>query len=274
MKFFRAVVVASVTLISPAVVFAEPPANIRSLIDDRDVALKSCMDGYAAANYENGYMESNSTCQSAKQLKLEIQRQGWCWRQPFNSERGQDGYVTCDLLNDITALIDIDRSKDRPDTSSLEAEWLLPISSFHKDVEKRKNIGFLNFTCNDTDGARTMLSVSDEVSGFSGLPFTSELEIGYDLKTSSPYILPTQSSRKTIIFNGENTMQILRWINDSVEGSDTMSFTARENASNRQLSVSVSNFTTQHDENGPVAKRWAAHMHSMCESFSRMASRR
>ena len=54
---------------------------------------------------------------------------------------------------------------------------------------------------------------------------------------------------------------------------ETMKFIAREDVSSRQLSVSLSNFTNQNDESGPAAKRWAAHMHSMCESFSRLASR-
>lgn len=258
----------------PLAAYAEPPADIQNLIQKRDVALKNCMNGYEAASYETGYMESNSICKSAKQLESEINQQGWCWRYPFAGESNQDVYMSCDTINDVTAILDVDGSRDRPETSSLEAEWLLPLDNYHKDAVRRENIGFLSITCNDTDGARTMLSVTDEASGLSGLPFKSELQIGYVVKASSPIILPAQTSRKTVVFGNENTLQILRWVNDSVEDSDSMNFIARENSTNSQLRISISNFTSQYDENGPVAKRWAAHMHSMCESFSRKATRR
>ncbi|MBL4853616.1 MAG: hypothetical protein JKY25_05185 [Robiginitomaculum sp.] len=273
MNFFKMMSLSSMVIILtiPSIAFAKPPVDIQKLIQKKDVALKGCIDGYKAAKYENGYMKNNPTCQLAEQLKFDINQKGWCLRWKFEHE-AKEKYVSCDTTNHVSSHLDIDSKNDRPSTSSLEAEWLLPLYKSTDDVKKRDSIGFINFTCNDRDGARAMLSLKDGSSGLSGLPFKSELKIGYKLQASDAYILPTQSDRKVIVFGNENTLKILRWIHASVEDFLTVSFLAREKDTERQLYLSVSNHTTIYSDDGPRAKQWAAHMHSMCESFVRRAA--
>lgn len=274
MSLLKLTSLASITILLPIAsqVYAKPPVDIQNLIQKRGAAFKECQRADKAANYAKGFEENNTSCKLAKQLFSQIEEQGWCERSKFSYEDKHE-FVGCDGTSLLSVSVDIDKDKDRPETSSLEAEWLLELHHSTSEIKQLDNIGFINFTCNEVDGARTMISVTDKKSGLSGAPFKSELKIDYDVKNSSPYILPTQTDRKTIIFKGKNTLQILRWLHDSVEDFQSMDFIVRENATGNQLYLLMHNSTVQYGEDGPAAKRWAAHMHSMCESFSTRASR-
>ena len=190
MNFLKIVSLTSITLLLPIAsqVHAIPPVDIQNLIQKRDAAFKECRSAYKAANYVKGFKESNASCKRAKKLFSQIEEQGWCERSKFSYENKHE-FVSCDSTSLLSVSVDIDKDKDRPETSSIEAEWLLELHHSTSKTKQRDNIGFINFTCNEVDGARTMISVTDKKSGLSGAPFKSELKIDYDIKNSSPYIL-------------------------------------------------------------------------------------
>jgi len=256
----------------PTVSLAETSTDIPRLIQKRGAAYQECRTGHEAANYEKDYRENNSSCLLSDELEEELEREGWCERPKFNHEK-EHKFVRCESTSLVSVFIEIDKKKDRPETSSLEAKWILTLYNGTDDSNQHDNNGFISFSCNDVDGAKSILSVTDKHSDVRGLPFVSELKIDYDIKTSSPYILPTQSASKTIVFNGDNTLQILRWVHDSVEDFQSVDFIAREKESGNQLYLMINNSTVQYGEDGPAAKRWAAHMHSMCQSFARRAEK-
>ena len=257
-------------VISPTNGFASPSQEPQKLIQQRNNALQICQDGHKAENYRAGYRESNSDCNLSNELSRKLEQQGWCEREKFKQEV-EHKFVGCNTFNLVSGHFNIDKEKDRPETSSLEAKWLLSLETTSGLSDDDVPLGFISITCNGIDGARTLLSVADNTSGVSGLPSKSELDIGGDVRYSSAYVLPTNSDKKTIVFDGADTLRILRWIHTSVDGSDFLTLKTREYETERQILVLLSNITTSYSESTTHAKRWAAHMHTMCESFSQRA---
>lgn len=252
-------------LYCPAICYASPPPDVQELIQERQEVMSKC--------YDDNYEKSSPSCIGGNNLENQIEQMGWCVRIKMKHEQ-DDSYVKCDTTKFASLHLDIKGVEDRPETSSLEAVWLLSLNEDDEtDVAASGKLSFLSFNCDKEFGARTMVSVADNSSGITGLPFQSEFFINHTAQATDAIILPKQSNRTTVVFGSAATLDILDWVHDSISGNSTVSFLGREIASERQIFFLLSNHTSQWSEDGPTAKRWAAHMHSMCESFVGRASR-
>ena len=249
-------------LLHASAAVAQVPADVKVLIEDLNVAKDQCV--------EQLFDAVKPACETRQVLREKIKQAGWCYRWPMKDEK--DGtHVSCSSNAFQNTYIDIDLNFGKPILTDRFAKWEMDL--FDKgmnglDPVNNKSIGSLSFSCNKNSEPKAIVLINDNSSAFAGDVFDTELKIKFKSYPVDAEISRPRSGFTKVIFGKENTLDLLKWVDESTGRSGSADFKAREISTDHQIHFMLHNMTTKNRYAAEVKDllEWTAAMRKRCET--------
>jgi len=241
---------------------AQIPAEVTALIEDLTIAKDQC--------FEQLFDEVKPACDTRQVLREKIEQAGWCYRWPMEGEK--DGtYVGCSANAFQNSYIDIDLNSGKPILTERFAKWEMDL--FDKGMNGQnpvdnKSIGNLTFSCNKNSDPKATILINDNSSGFTSEMFEAELKINFKNYPVDVEISRPGSDFTKVVFGKENTLELLKWVDESTGRSGSADFKARETGTEHQIHFMLHNLTTKNRYAAEVKNllSWTSAMQSRCNA--------
>ncbi|MEP3891954.1 MAG: hypothetical protein ABJN69_15970 [Hellea sp.] len=251
----------SLPFLYPLTTMAEIPVDIEALIQAKSIAQTECFD--------QRYETVKPACESRRILRDKIQQAGWCYRYPMKGE--EDGtHVRCSTSTFENVYIDIDLKFGKPTLTERFAKWEMELydkGMNGTDPTTNRSIGNLSFTCNRNAEPKAVVMLNDDASDFADGAFETELKINFKDYPADVEISRPGSGFTKVIFGKENTLELLKWVDESIGRYSQADFKAREIGTDRQVHFLLHNLTTKNKYAAEVKDllRWSTAMRNRCE---------